>query len=75
MPAGLLEAWVKAIAAFQLRQFGNLSVQEDLRLVEEEVRSSGHRTEAPRSEASRSDASLDEPDHPPFTDGLSEASA
>jgi hypothetical protein len=70
MPAGLIEAWVKVIAAFQLRQFGNLSVQEDLRLVEEEVGVSGYKTEA-----SRSDASLEEPDRPPFTDGLSEASA
>ena len=73
MPVGLLEAWVKGVAAWQLRQFGNLAVQEDLRLVEEELETR-RRLEAPRSEAPRSEALRYESDHSTNGDGQSDVS-
>lgn len=50
MAAPLLETWVKSATTWQLRQFGALAVQEDLRLVEAELEAA---RSAPRSEASQ----------------------
>lgn len=70
MPVALLEAWVKGVAAWQLRQFGNLSVQEDLRLVEQELEAARTRQATPRSEAP-----LEESDASTNGDGQSDVSS
>jgi len=49
MAASLLETWVKSATAWQLRQFGAIAVQEDLRVVEAELEAA---RSAPRGEAS-----------------------
>jgi len=63
MTSAHLETWVKSMTSWQSRQFGSLSVQEDVNIVEREILAARGRLEAaqPVAPVSPPDASSEGP--------------